>query len=191
MGNNLGRVVVFQGLIAVVLASAACNKSKNNDRVDQGQENAGGAAPVGPGPGRQRGPIGEVMSKLGRKGQSLTEIIGNQLKTEPTPWDTIQPQAIEYVQLASSLSNYNPPRGDKESWAKLTGDFSKTATDLEQAIKAKDKTVALTVHHALQASCKTCHDAHQNRRGGPSRMGMPPGGFRGPGGPGGPTPPPQ
>ena len=201
MGKSLGRAIVFQGLLAMLLASAACNKIKNNDQVNQGQGNAGETPPgmpggqwpgmAGGGPGRPRSPLGESMVKLGGKGQSLTKTIGNELKTEPTPWDAIQPQAKEYAQLASSLSKYDPPKGDKDSWTKLTGAFSKSATALEQAADAKDKTAALAAHQMLETSCKACHDAHRGGRGGRGGMGMPPGGFRGPGGPGGPPRPPQ
>lgn len=180
MQKSLGRAVVLPCLLVMILGTAACNKNKNDEQVNEGQGNVGG-------PGGPRGPIGEIMSKLAKGPQSLTKQIGNELKTDPTPWDTIQPQAKEYAELASKMSKYDPPKGDKESWLKLTGTFSKTATDLDRSAEAKDKPTALAAHQALENSCKACHDAHRAGRGGPGGMGMPPGGFRGPGGP--PRPP--
>lgn len=189
MGKRLGRFLVFQAVLAVVVAASACNKFKKNneDAVGQGSNNGGGPPPGMPGgPGGPRGPIGEIMIKLTKPPQSLTSVIGKELNETPPPWDKIQPQTKEYVQLASSMSKYDPPKGGKESWLKQTGSFSKLATELEQAADAKDVQAAKAAHIVLAKSCNSCHQAH---RGGPGGRGMPPGGFRGPGGAGGPPRP--
>jgi hypothetical protein len=190
MRKSLGRLLVFQALLVLLAGVAACNKSKTSEQVNQGGANAGGpppGMPAGPpmgGPGRPHGPIGEAMTKLAKGPQSLNALIGNELKGESPPWDTLQPQAKEYAQLTASLSKYDPPKGDKASWTKQADAFAQTAGELEHAADAKDKSAALAAHQKLQMSCKACHDAH---RGGPGGRGMPPGGFRGPGGP--PRPP--
>ncbi|MHB1424639.1 MAG: hypothetical protein ACYC3I_15835 [Gemmataceae bacterium] len=181
----LKRVLAGGAMLAVVVAVSACNKSKTNDAVGQGSNNGGGSPPgmAGRGPGRPRGPIFEIMTKLGRGPQSLTNVIGRELSEEPVPpWDKIQPQAKEYAQLAASISKYDPPKGDKESWQRLSASFSRTATDLEHAAEKKDKKSALAAHEALNTSCKECHNAH---KGGPQR------GFGPPRGSGGPPEPPQ
>lgn len=195
MRERLGRRLVFQSLLVLLIGVAACNKNKSSDQASPGSGNTGGPPPgttngPGGGPGRSHGPIGEIMAKLTKGPQSLTNVIGRELKEEPPPWDKIQPQTKEYAQLAASMSKYDPPKGDKESWTKLTGSFSKSATDLERAAVAKNKTDALAAHQELTTSCKACHNAHRPGPGGPGG-GMPPGGFRGPGGPGGPPRPPQ
>jgi hypothetical protein len=199
MWNRLGRFLVFQALLAVLVSVGACNKSKKNanNAVSQGPNNFGGAPegmpggqwPGGPGgPGGPRGPIGEIMAKLTNGPQSLTNIIGAELNEPTPPWDKIQPQTKEYAQLASSMSKYDPPKGEKDTWLKLTGAFTQSANDLEHAAEAKDTDAARAAHRSLRNSCQTCHDAHRRGRGG---MGMPPGGFRGPRGPGGPPRQPQ
>jgi hypothetical protein len=185
MGKRLGRALGFAVLLTAVVAGAACNKNKNTDVLAQGGEGGqppgmgGGPPGMMGGPGR-RGPIGQTMSKLFRGPQSLQKSIERELDSESPSWDTVQPQTKEFADLAASVSKYDPPNGDKDSWTKLTTAFSEQATALDRAAAAKNKDNAKTAFGTISNSCKTCHDAH---RGGPGgRMG-PPGGFRGPGGP--------
>lgn len=187
MAKHGGRNLVFGALVAVLISAPACDKFKKNNDNAVGQVNNGEGQPGMPGgqwpggPGGPRGPIGEIMAKLTKGPQSLTSVIGVELNEETPPWDKIQPQAKEYVQLAGSMSKYDPPKGDKESWLKMTTAFTQSATNLEHAAEAKDSQAAKAAHTALKNSCQSCHQAH---RGGPGMMmgGRPPGGFRGPGG---------
>lgn len=176
MGKCLGRVLVFALLLAVLAAAPACNKSNNNDQVNQGVGNGGGPWPGAGGP---KTPTGEIMTKLGKGPQSLTETIGRELNTDPPPWDTIGPQTKEYAQLAASLSKYDPPKGSKESWTKQSASFAESAAALDRASGAKDKDAALAAHGALTKSCMACHREHRAGPGGRRR----PGGFGPPGGP--------
>lgn len=170
MAKRIGRVLLFQTLLVLLVGVAACNKNKSSEQANQGGGTAGGPPPNMPGgPGRPHGPIGEAMTKLAKGPQSLNAQIGNELKTEPPPWDTIQPQAKEFAQLSASLEQYDPPKGDKESWKKQTAAFAKTARDLEHAAEAKNKADALAAHQMLQTSCKACHNAHRGGPGGPPR----------------------
>jgi hypothetical protein len=169
MGNRLGRGLIFSSLVALLCVTAACNKNKNtNAQVDQSP-----APFAGGGPGRPSTPVGEIMTKLGKGPQSLTETIGRELKTDPPPWDAIQPQTKEYAQLAASMSQYDPPRGSKESWAKQTASFSESAAALDRAADSRDKNAALAAHGALTKSCMACHREH---RAGPGGRGRSPGG---------------
>lgn len=166
MRKCLGRVLVLGLLLAVLVAAPACNKSNNNDQVNPG----GGPWLGGGGP---KTPIGEMMTKLGKGPQSLTETLGRELQTDPPPWDAIAPQTKEYAQLTASLSKFDPPKGSKESWTKQTAAFAESAAALDRAAGAKDKNAALAAHGVLTKSCMACHREH---RAGP-------GGMRGPGGP--------
>jgi hypothetical protein len=183
MGMRRGRVLAFATLVVVVIANSACNKSKTDDAVGQAFGNGGGP-PAGMfgGPGRPHGPIREAMTKLFKGPQSLKDSISRELNSDSPAWETIQPQTKEFAQLAASLSKYDPPKGSKDSWTKLTDTFAKSAAALEHAADAKNKEDALTAHAALteNQTCKACHQAH---RGGPGGMIGRPGGFRGPGGP--------
>lgn len=179
-------------LLLVLLAVQACNKTTESTTASPGASGGPGGPGSGPagvgGPERPRSAIGEVMIRLTKGEQSLNAMVGKELNEEAPPWDKIQPRTHEVVQLTRSLSQYDPPRGSKESWEKQTASFSKLAADLDKAAQAKDKDAARAAHQELTHSCKGCHETHRMR--GPRRGGP------GPGGPGGPpmpppSPPPQ
>lgn len=182
MRRLFDRALVIQAVLAVILAVGACKKSKE----DTSSTNAGppgGGRMVGPnregGPGAST-PIREIMVKLTKGPQSLTSLIGDELKAEPPPWDTIQAQTKEYVQLAGSMAKHDPPKGSKESWAKQTSLYTESATALEKAAQSKNKEKALEVHQTITDSCMACHREHRGGPGGPG--GGRPGGFGPPGG---------
>jgi Cytochrome C' len=155
-----------------------------------------------PGPSATGVPgIRQIMTKLAKGPNALTSVIGNELNQSPPPWETIQGQAKEYYQSASDMGKYDPPKGTKESWTKLTTAYADMAADLERAAVAKNKESAKVAHDQLKNSCNACHQQHRGMgrpggigigpRGGPG--GPPPGGAGAPGmgprgGPGGPPP---
>ena len=195
MRRGLSRAIVSPTLFVALLVCAACHKAKQDPLANQA------GAPEGWGPGMMGGPPGmpgpstpirEVMSRLTKGPESLTSKIGQELSTDPPAWETIQPQTKEYVELAATLSKYDPPKGSKESWTKLTGSYTETAAKLDRAAAAKDKNAAVAAHKALTESCMECHREH---RMGPRKMGPmgfgPPGGIPGQGGQPAPPPGPQ
>jgi hypothetical protein len=144
----------------------------------------GGFQPGGgpPGGSRKASPeIKELMGKLTKGPTSLTSMIGKELETDPPAWETIQPQTKDYAKLAADLGKYDPAKGSKESWAKLTTAYADSATVLDMAAQAKDTNAARAAHKLILNSCMECHREH---RGGPGGGPGGPGGF-GPGGPGG------
>jgi hypothetical protein len=129
--------------------------------------------------------IKQIMVTLTKGPSSLTPILGKELKDDPPPWDAIRGQAREYARLASALGDNEPPRGSKESWARLTSEYSGSAAELDRAAQASDRDAALAAHGRLAKSCMSCHREH--RKMGPGRGGPPGGpGFGPP--PGGPPP---
>src|SRR5690242_20455703 len=165
------RRVVLPVVLGFLLASAACNKEKN--QLSQGPSGGPGGMPGGG--GGPPSPIGQSMKKM----QGLSKGVGRELtQSETLSWDTIQTQTKEYAQEAASLGKYDPPKGDKDSWAKLTASFASSAENLDKAATAKDKDATQAAQAVLNKSCMGCHSAH---RGGPG------GGMGRPGGrPGGP-----
>jgi hypothetical protein len=116
------------------------------------------------------------MGKLTKGPASLTPVIGKELEADPPAWDTITPQSKEYARLAGLMGKNEPPRGNKDSWSKLTTAFASSADALNKAVLAKDRDAALEAHSTLAGSCMGCHREH--RRGGPGMggpgMGGPP-----------------
>jgi len=177
--------------LAVTMTLGGCgDESKTTQTVvpPQGPGGPGGPGgdPGGPGgsggPGGPSGPpskIKQVMGTLTKGPNSLTPLIGKELKEAEPPWDTIQPRAKDYARLTSELIKETPPKGSQESWTKLAATYAESASQLNLAAQAKDKTVALAAHGQITNSCKECHDSH---RPGPPGGGPPGGGRRG-GGP--------
>jgi hypothetical protein len=170
--------------LAAAMMFAGCGDESTSDQATNSPPGPGGPGSLGGGPGGPPSKIREALTKLAKGPNSLTPTIGKEVKEENPPWDAIQPQAKEYAQLAATLGAETPPKGDKDSWAKLTAAYSEEATALDKAAQAKDKAAALEAHTQLANSCKACHDAH---RPGPGGRGP---GMGGPGGPGGPPRPP-
>jgi hypothetical protein len=134
------------------------------------------------------------MTKLAKGPNSLTELLGKELNEGQPPWETIQGQSKEYALSAGDLGKYDPPKGSKESWTKLTDAFAESASELDRAAQAKDKDAAKVAHEQLKISCNACHREHRRMgrgMGGPRGFGPPPGGPGGPppGGPGSGPPP--
>jgi Ca2+-binding EF-hand superfamily protein len=115
----------------------------------------------------------------GKGTKSLVYKIGQEMSEYTPPWEAIQPQAKEYLELTSSLAKYDPPRGTKESWTKLTEDYIEKAAALDKAAKDRNKQAALAAYQALSTTCQGCHQQHRGGRGpGPGGYGpMGSGGF--------------
>jgi len=194
MAKLLGRMAAVTALMAMFSFFGGCSKgqdSKSGGINGAAQEPGKGGGPGRGGkggPGGDQSPIHDIMVKLAKGPKSLGNAIGEELKASPPPWDKLQSQTKEYAELVGSLATLNPPKGSKESWAKLTGAFADSASNLNRAALIKDKDPALAAHKSLSQSCMACHQQH---RGGPGGGG--PGGPKGfgppPGGPGfGPPP---
>jgi hypothetical protein len=169
-------------LTALLLASG-CEEGDGADLVAQSPPGAGGGMPGGGGPVSPG--IRQIMTKLAKGPNALTSVIGKELSQNPPPWETIQGQTKEYSLSASELGKYDPPRGAKETWIKLTTAFAESAAELDKAAIAKNKETALVAHDQLKNSCNACHQQHRGM-GARGRGGAP--GFGPGGGPGGPPP---
>jgi cytochrome c556 len=108
------------------------------------------------------------MMKVGKGPQALNGAIGRGLEAEQPAWDTLQPQAKEYSQLAADLGRIDPPRGNAKSWKQLTSAYTESAAALDRAAQAKDQSAAKAAHGKLTESCKGCHQEHRQMgpRGG-------------------------
>lgn len=150
-------------LAAVLLASSGCGPASNNGQAD--------VPPGGPSPGPTDvgGPptnIKQVMSKIGKPPQNLTNAIGEGLKADPPAWDALQGQTKEYAQLAAALAKMDAPKGSKDSWEKQTADYAASAAALDAAIQNKDRDGAKATHTKLTNSCASCHKEFRGGRPG-------------------------
>ncbi len=108
--------------------------------------------------------VKEIMGKLNKGPNSLTPMIGKDLRDNPPDWDHIQKDAKTFVTLAAALQKNRPPKGDAGSWEKLAKTYTDNARALEDAAEKKDPKAAQTAIARLadMKSCGACHAAHRN-----------------------------
>jgi hypothetical protein len=143
-----------------------------------------------------------MMKINDRNPNALTKSIARGLESQQPDWPTLEKQAGEFVQVTNDLAKYDPPRGTKENWTKLISAFHESASELDQAVRAKKREDAAAASAELSNSCMECHREHRRMPGGgfgrpgggppgkgfgPPGGGPPPGGGFGP--PGGGPPP--
>jgi hypothetical protein len=110
--------------------------------------------------------IKQVMAKVHKGSPSLLKKVGDQLQEESPPWDTILNETKDFVSFGAALAKNEPPRGDKESWAKLAQQYYDKSKAMDEAARQKDDKAALAAQKNLTRSCASCHAAHRKR---PSR----------------------
>ena len=107
--------------------------------------------------------IKAIMTKAHKGGNSLLAMLGKDLKAADPNWDDIHKKTKELVKLGTSLGKNVPPKGDKESWEKLTKSYLDTAKQLDAAVAAKENSKAVTAHSKLTKTCMACHKAHKGK----------------------------
>ena len=160
MTRPLTGFLTYPALLAVLLAFAGCDKGTNQgptgaalprgDQAPPADDEVGGVPT-----------IKKIMTRLTKGPRSLTPVIGQELHAEQPAWETIQGQTKEFVRLAEALGKNDPPKGGKESWAKLTAEYAESAEALDRAAQAKDRDAALAAHGKLERSCMPCHREHR------------------------------
>jgi cytochrome c553 len=105
--------------------------------------------------------IKDIMTKAHKGGDSLIEKLGKELKADEPKWDDVQKETKELVDLGSALGKNDPPKGEKESWAKLTKQYVDEAKVLDGAAQKKDKAAAAEAQKTLKTYCAACHKEHK------------------------------
>ena len=109
----------------------------------------------------EKGSIKAVMKHVFNGKTALLSTLGNDLKTDEPDWSKVQKESKEVVRLVTPLQKAMPPRGEQESWEKLTAATLMRAKNLETAAESKNKEKALVSLKGLQTSCRSCHTAHR------------------------------
>lgn len=106
--------------------------------------------------------IKEIMSRLHKGAAAPLGTIKRDLQAANPPWSEIQKTSQEFVALGAALTRNAPPKGSKDSWAKLSNQYFGDAKAMDDAAKRMDRAGALAAHARLIASCNNCHNAHRN-----------------------------
>ena len=107
--------------------------------------------------------VKQVMGKLTKGPNSLTATLGKDLQDDAPAWDDIQKDTKEFVKFADALGKNDPPKGEKDSWQKLTKAYAENAKAMDDAAQKKDRKVALAAHNKLSTACMSCHDQHRKK----------------------------
>ena len=105
--------------------------------------------------------IKEIMTKAHKGGDSLIGKLGNELKAPDPDWAKIQEQTKVLVDLGTALGKNEPPKGDKESWEKLTKAYLDNARDMDAAAEKKDKVSTAADLQKVRGMCANCHKVHK------------------------------
>ena len=107
--------------------------------------------------------IKKVMGKLHGKGKGLLPAVGKALQAETPDWPAIKKSSKLIVDLASTITDLEPPKGDKEDYNKLSKAYLASAKDLHEAADAEDADKGKAAAKKLMGTCKTCHQAHKGQ----------------------------
>jgi hypothetical protein len=107
--------------------------------------------------------IKQVMEKLHKGANPPIANLRKALQAEEPDWSAIQKTTKDFVILGAALAKNNPPRGDKESWAKLARQYFTAAKAMDDAAEQKDKPATLAARAKLAGSCMACHRVHKKR----------------------------
>ena len=76
-------------------------------------------------------------------------------------WEDAQKLAKQLTECGAALAKNKCPKGDGESWTKLSKQYAEQTVAISKAAEAKDAKEFGTAIKTFVGSCKTCHDAHK------------------------------
>lgn len=106
--------------------------------------------------------VEKVMAKLHKGSNSEQKALQKQVQATPTNWEAIGKITKDFVILGAALGKNDPPKGDKESWKKLSAQYLATAEELDKAATDKDLDKLKATQKKMGGSCKACHTAHKD-----------------------------
>ena len=104
--------------------------------------------------------IEQIMEKGFKKG-GLRHNLSTEVDKDAPNWSEVQKNSQEFVKLCEELCKQDPPKGEKESWKKLTEGVTKEAKKLGDLAGKKDLANAKATMAKINGSCKACHDVHR------------------------------
>jgi cytochrome c556 len=105
--------------------------------------------------------IKEIMKKAHAGDEAFRSSIGKALKAKD--FESAATTMKAWSALAPHLGSFDPPKGDKESWKKMTKKYAENVKALTKAIDDKDARAAGKDLKAINSMCVTCHKAHKGK----------------------------
>jgi len=104
--------------------------------------------------------VKEIMQKL-HGGKGLRIKLNKDMRAEKLDWTEIQKDTKEILKFAEALPKNEPPRGEKESWQKLSEVYIANAKALDTAADKQDTASLKSAFAKMGGSCTKCHNAHK------------------------------
>ena len=108
--------------------------------------------------------IKEIM----KKGHGSMGLLGGIAKeAKDGKWEDADNDAKLLKEFGEGLGKNKPPKGDDESWKKLTEKYKENTAAVAEAAGKKDKDAVLAALDKIvpkSGSCKECHDAHKGKK---------------------------
>jgi cytochrome c556 len=79
-------------------------------------------------------------------------------------WEDAQKYAKSLTACGVNIGKNKCPRGDADSWEKLTKKFADQTAAIEKAAQAKDAEALSTAVGAFTKSCGACHSVHKGKK---------------------------
>ncbi|HEY2156657.1 MAG TPA: cytochrome c [Isosphaeraceae bacterium] len=108
--------------------------------------------------------IKKAMGQLHKGQKAALPSIKAELKSDSPDWKKVKDTSKIIVTLSESITDLEPPRGDKENYAKLSKAYFANAKGLNEAAEAEDAAKAKAAVGKLFSTCKTCHESHQAKK---------------------------
>jgi cytochrome c556 len=121
------------------------------------------SAPPIPAQGEKPSEVKDIMVKVNKTGTGLYSVVVQELRQDDTNWDEVKKDAKEIARLGAMLGKLDPPKGEKDSWQKLTKAYAENTKALDIAAAKMDKDAAKAASAKLGESCDVCHKAHRKQ----------------------------
>jgi hypothetical protein len=110
--------------------------------------------------------IKAIMKELNGGPTALSGAISQELRGEDTDWASVKKLSGQVVADTEALRKLEPPRGDKDSWDRLTKSYAGDAKALADAAGKEEKASAKAAQARLtdMKTCASCHGAHRVRK---------------------------
>src|SRR5262249_40117069 len=106
--------------------------------------------------------IGEIMKKAHAGDDALKAAVTKGVKEKD--FESAGTAMKAWVALSSQLGSFDPPKGEKESWAKLTKKYAADVKALSKAVDDKDAKEAGAKLKAINTGCAGCHTEHRPKK---------------------------
>ena len=103
--------------------------------------------------------IKEIMKKGHAGKKALLNVVGNELKAEK--WEEVKKATDVMKVYGETLPDFDPPKGEKTSWKKLTDKYKEETAAMSKAADKKDAAATEKALKSIQNSCKGCHSQHK------------------------------